>query len=175
MNTKDILKANLFDIKEVLDSLKVEFWLSLGTLLGAVRDKDFVDGDLDIDVGIWPYFTDDRIWKELVSQKGFELVERRIVNDKAMEYKMRRNGIPADLDFWYVRGDYCYNGKKGISIVLPSRVFEKFALYEFLGKTFLVPHPPENYLESLYWDWKMPVKSSNFREYIKAIKYDWEI
>ena len=41
---------NLSDVKGVLDSEGVTFWLSAGTLLGAYRDGDFIPGDDDIDI-----------------------------------------------------------------------------------------------------------------------------
>jgi len=44
---------SLKQIKEVFDKLDIEFWLDLGTLLGAVRDGKFISWDNDIDLGMW--------------------------------------------------------------------------------------------------------------------------
>ncbi|GAI17296.1 unnamed protein product, partial [marine sediment metagenome] len=38
-------KQDLLEIKEILDRLKIKFWLSDGTLLGAVREKNFISYD----------------------------------------------------------------------------------------------------------------------------------
>jgi len=44
------LIQNLIDVKEVLDSNNVPFWLEHGTLLGAVREGKIISGDNDIDL-----------------------------------------------------------------------------------------------------------------------------
>ena len=45
--TKDLL-----DIKRVLDSLGVKLFLGYGAVLGAIREKDWIDHDDDIDIVI---------------------------------------------------------------------------------------------------------------------------
>lgn len=45
-------KSALFDVKEILDDLRVKYWLDEGTLIGAVRHKGFVPWDNDIDISI---------------------------------------------------------------------------------------------------------------------------
>lgn len=47
---KKISKQNLFIIKKVFDKHKIPFRLGYGTLLGAVRDNDFITWDNDIDL-----------------------------------------------------------------------------------------------------------------------------
>jgi len=50
---KEQLTKLLLDTKVLLDTYKVEFWLDHGTLLGAVREDDFIPWERDIDLGIW--------------------------------------------------------------------------------------------------------------------------
>jgi phosphorylcholine metabolism protein LicD len=40
-------------IKKIFDKHNIEYWLDEGTLLGAVRDKKFIEWDHDIDFGVW--------------------------------------------------------------------------------------------------------------------------
>ena len=49
----EIAVENLREIKDILDKIGVEFWLDLGTLLGAVRDGKIIEWDNDIDLGTW--------------------------------------------------------------------------------------------------------------------------
>ena len=52
MNKENALKT-LLDLKDVLDSLNIKFWLSDGTLLGFHRESDFISHYHDIDIGIF--------------------------------------------------------------------------------------------------------------------------
>ncbi len=72
----DIKAAERFmlDIKEILDSIGVSFWLWLGTFLGVYRDGGLIPWDSDIDLAV--YFEDlDRIvsCEKMFIDKGFEL------------------------------------------------------------------------------------------------------
>lgn len=50
MKEEAAVKA-LKEVKEVLDSHGITFWLDLGTLLGAIREGQFIEWDSDIDLG----------------------------------------------------------------------------------------------------------------------------
>jgi len=43
-------RTNLLFLKQVFDSHEIDFCLAYGTLLGAVREKNFIVGDTDIDL-----------------------------------------------------------------------------------------------------------------------------
>ena len=44
------VKELLFKTKELLDEAGIPFILAFGTLLGAIREKDFIKNDPDIDL-----------------------------------------------------------------------------------------------------------------------------
>ncbi|MBU1082994.1 LicD family protein [Patescibacteria group bacterium] len=50
-NVVNLLQA-LKELKSLFDSAKINYWLNMGTLLGAVRSNEFIDGDGDIDLGV---------------------------------------------------------------------------------------------------------------------------
>lgn len=52
MKEKTLLKY-LKQIKTILDKHNIEYWLDEGTLLGAVREKKFIEWDHDIDLSVW--------------------------------------------------------------------------------------------------------------------------
>jgi len=50
LNKLEAVKV-LKEVKICLDGAGVEYWLDQGSLLGAIRDKDFIPWDTDIDIG----------------------------------------------------------------------------------------------------------------------------
>ena len=64
----------LKDIKESLDTHKIEYWLDFGTLLGAVRDKKVIpwDGDFDLSTTNLSIVENKSLWKE-INDKGYNI------------------------------------------------------------------------------------------------------
>ena len=77
---------DLRDIKNILDEEKIDFWVIGGTLLGIVRDGDFIKWDNDIDIAIClqpdhTVFDRDTFRKEMASamdkaQMPFEILSQ---------------------------------------------------------------------------------------------------
>lgn len=53
MNQEEESLKTMKTLKEIFDRHKIEYWLDEGTLLGAVREKKFIEWDHDIDFGVW--------------------------------------------------------------------------------------------------------------------------
>jgi len=53
MNAEEKSIETLGKIKKIFDKHHIEYWLDEGTLLGAVREKKFIEWDHDIDLGAW--------------------------------------------------------------------------------------------------------------------------
>ena len=49
---KEKAKVILLELHELFNTLRLPFFLIEGTCLGAYRDKDFCNGDKDIDIGL---------------------------------------------------------------------------------------------------------------------------
>mgnify|MGYP001318046873 CR=1 FL=1 len=43
----------LSNIIRKIENLGLDYWIDSGTLLGLIRDGDLLDGDKDIDIGVW--------------------------------------------------------------------------------------------------------------------------
>jgi hypothetical protein len=164
MELKQQAEQNLRDIKQILDELKVVFWLDAGTLLGAYRDKDFCVGDEDdVDLCTWEgYLTVRPEITRMAQERGFELL-----HEWQLEICLGRGGSRVDIFFNGKNGTeayrHLYAGTQILRyLVVPSRFYEVLVPYEFKGMQFLIPSPTEEYLELKYGDWKTPVHRGNY-------------
>lgn len=69
-----LAKKALKEVKEVLDTNGIEFWLNFGGLLGAVREGKFIDHDNDIELNAWSQKVTEEQMKSIcktLSKQGF--------------------------------------------------------------------------------------------------------
>jgi len=164
---RDVAKENLLLMKEVLDRRNIKFWLLYGTLLGAVRDKNFIAGDNDIDLGF--YYSDaEEVYNALLKLQtlGFNIF--RVTADSTF-VQISRNGVYIDIVLWNQEhetmwrcGDY-YE---------PHNFFSEFIEWPFLDTTFLIPKKYEEYLRVHYYgeNWKIPDPSCKHAKVCKISK-----
>lgn len=147
---------NLKSLKTILDSRSIHWGLAFGSLLGAVREHDFIDWDEDIDIYVLAEEEDlfkDSLWD--LRDAGFELIryERRGL------YSIRRNGeyidiyvlVKIDDELRYTRGS--------------EYIFEKYLKdqqwIDFKGIQVNIPREYDEYLSLEYGDWRKPVRFFN--------------
>lgn len=90
---------------DILKNNNVDYWLDFGTLLGAVRDGDFIKHDYDMDLGI--LFENEE--KQVILEKelqlnGLEKIREFHKNGKLVEETYSLKGANIDL-FYYVESD----------------------------------------------------------------------
>jgi hypothetical protein len=160
----DFDRANqyLLDLKEVLDNAGVRFFLMFGTLLGAVRDEDFVEGDDDVDIGI---FEEDMTvdkgekYRTEIEKKGYGLYEGGTVDGVYNCFYIQKPGYPCKVDTYAFRkkDDNYYVLKRvngGVwGIKYPAKYFSKLAPIKFKGTDYLTPAPAEEFLEYMWGTW----------------------
>lgn len=177
--THDNAKEILFKTQDVLSKLGINIYLSFGTLLGAVRDKDFIKGDLDVDV----YVKNEKALfdnLEKIKEDGLILIRAR----KHKVYSFRYHNKPGCyIDIYICRktfsiwGVYCFQllGK-----MVPKQYLQDGEI-EFLGRNFRCPRNPEKILEFWYYDtWSIPIAKSDRKytydvssHYYYMIFYKW--
>ncbi len=128
---KEQLTKLLLDAKTILDSYGVAFWLDSGTLLGAVRENDFIPWEKDIDLGIWNLTDDVKIKIAL----EFESRGYKVLNTTS-----HMNII--DNDIWL---DVVYYEQRGEDAVVPLVVLADNFVGRYLGYVRTILSAPRHY------------------------------
>jgi len=158
---KKIALENLISIRNVLISLDCRYFLIDGTLLGLIRDNDFIRYDQDTDIGV---FFDD--FKEGKMQKLItELVELDFYCKDFGDYKdnlelsFERNGVKTDLFFYRPKEDkyifHAFNGNDIIEYEYKKELLDDLVPTMFKGNSFMIPRHAEDVLTAKYGDWRV--------------------
>lgn len=147
----------LSDMKRAFDAKGIEFFLCFGTLLGSVRQGDFLSGDKDIDVGVFSDVHQGEVMDALCRTDAFT-PESRVCAERAVFSVGHPTGVTIDVFTHYRRG-----GGIETAVVNPGEWlwwrFSDFTLREasFIDETFRVPSDCERYLSEMYGpNWRVP-------------------
>ena len=164
---KQQANENLQLLKKILDKNGVTFLLFYGTLLGCVREHDFITHDEDIDLAM---LDEDRqklldSLPELI-ENGFQIAR---YDKRGLLSIIRKNEY---IDFYF----FVPYKEAGIRSCCGSLVFEKslteIAEYDFKGGKYMGPEDYEQHFRLEYGpDWRTPVQYFDFKpSKIKLLK-----
>jgi len=185
-------KAEL--LSELATKLKgTNWWLDYGTLLGAVREGDFIKGDNDVDLGIHAkHMTKELCNKinespklECASGSGdfdkFYKTEVHLIDEDGKRVSVDGKGIFNDIYVYYpVENDYVM-GDCDKYYRTPKEHLDKLTSGTIHGKRFPIPSNAKKLLEFVYGeDWKTPNKGktshanmhTQFMKKLKSYRYD---
>jgi hypothetical protein len=179
----DVIMKDLLDVMKVFENHGVKAYLAYGAVLGAVREKDFIkwDDDIDIDV-IQPIDFGTR--KSIGATLGalgfraqpiaFNVFGHMEMTAMGMNQECRYDGdwetgiivcernFKFSIFFYKQEGDMfvCYpklGGPKLISI--PVKFYDDTDIVTLHKKKFETPGPLKEYLTHVYGkDWKTPIR-----------------
>ena len=158
-------KELLYKIDDCLTSNDLFYWIDYGTLLGAIREHDFIPHDEDIDISM--NVKDANRVPDLMMAYGIKMFakcECVINGEHGIIQRYTYKGVTFDIYFYFInpnRADmYCYSfykipqtEKKRITKVGVEKFtlpYSGFIKIDFLGRQFNIPKEYEKYLLVLY-------------------------
>jgi len=169
---KSLAREALLSLDDIFTQNKITFFLIFGTALGAIRENDFLEHDIDIDIGIFIKDKDkltyaiDTLIKEKIftilkisnSEESITLVYKNIIIDIGF-FKLEKN--------YYIYNDFYENR-------FPRKFLDKLEKIILFDKEFFVPSPAHEYLVHQYGkNWQTPIQEWNyFNKYISKRKLE---
>lgn len=147
----------LLSVKKVLDSNNIKFLLAFGTLLGAYRNKNFIEYDEDVDIAILK--TDKPKIDQLIKNGYFKIYGLEYIrNDANMLYSLKYKNDYIDFYFFLDAGLHyncsIYNVDK-LQFDMPSKI-------KFLGEEYQTFSYIEKFLIDRYGEnWRTPIKNKS--------------
>lgn len=141
----------LTEIMQIFSAAKKTPFLSSGTLLGAVRDKAFIKGDTNINLGL---FAKDMTAVEVESLFANPLFERIVIEADRVSLRHKRSHILIEISL------YTENQKLVSCGTSVHRWWHRpFTVKPsvFLGLDVYIPENPEQYLTERYGNWESPM------------------
>jgi len=179
MISKEQASQNLKDFKAILDKVGIVFYLDCGTLLGAIRDKDFCkddQSDIDLAMSIEYWCKIDELI-EVARRNGFALYHRwdreyylkETGKKTSLQASFRKDGGKIDLFFKDKKGSFNWHTVfKGMEVVyqrVPSEFVEELGTCMFYGVEYNIPKMIDEYLRCKYGDYNIKVYRSDFSCY----------
>lgn len=146
------MAENLWEFQKVMDAHGIKFVLTLGTLVGALREHTFIINDNDVDVMcLWPDYPKMASVIHDMQRRLFFVPEGCPIHDT----NFIRNG--EKIEVWWM-------GEVGGSLIYQPRFtlpkpewFHDTIDYKFLGTTFQIPRDYDGFLQYVYkCDWRIP-------------------
>ena len=164
---KDDAKFMLSTIKRVLEQNGVHFLLNFGTLLGAVRDHDFIGHDYDIDLAMHVKYREKFL--ELIPELHKLNIKLCRYFYKGTIYSFYYKGIVTDFNIVFEPPfPYKFWFYQTLEKLYPKRFTKETDYLEFLGEQYEVPKNPERFLEYMYGrNWRIPQKGVHARLFPK--------
>ncbi|NQW19811.1 MAG: LicD family protein [Chloroflexi bacterium] len=155
----------LKEAKRLFDQLGLAFFLRHGTCLGAVRDKAFIEWDDDLDLGSVTGLhglTEEKVYEAAEFFKNHGYSAEVIDSELHLSVDLKKSGVQMDWTCYRIIDGNIYQWPV---VKIPARLHENLKPIEFLGETFHVPNPPEEYLTLKYGpDWMTPKKAGEFEQ-----------
>tara|TARA_S200000501_G_C20712046_1_gene694454 strand:- start:368 stop:982 length:615 start_codon:yes stop_codon:yes gene_type:complete len=160
------------EISEALDELKISYFLIGGVLLGAKRDKKFIEWDWDVEINLLMNDLNNNFEKILskLLEKNFKIEDcRKTSEDSKINFYKNYN---KDVTGYTISGwnhdklnGRIFRNRSGF----PDHFIKEFEMIEFYEKKFKAPSPIDEYLSYQFGDdWKIRKRTDNKTSYMTS-------
>ncbi|NMA75170.1 MAG: LicD family protein [Bacteroidales bacterium] len=166
----------LRDVTVVLEEANITYFITFGTLLGAVRHKGFIPWDTDVDIGILRQDSKKahKILKLKLGQKYF--ISEDFPNMTRINFS-RTNTLHCDLEIWEEReervifdspsGNYYEFAKADVLPAKPYKIYDLTVMGPATDN-FLTGSYGDDYMEIGYKQWKANDKGHAIADFASA-------
>jgi lipopolysaccharide cholinephosphotransferase len=169
-------KKGFLEICKILDNLNIFYFIQGGALLGARREKKFIEWDWDVEISLYDYDfikNFDDIIKNL-SLDNFSIIKLEKYNNQKIDcYK---EFSPEATTFTLLSWSYSKKNKNYYrsKFKIPEYFLNKYDEIFFYGKKFYTPSPMDDYLSYQYGNWKIRKRTANKQEYLTGLYFKKE-
>ncbi|WP_418179600.1 LicD family protein [Aliarcobacter lanthieri] len=150
----NVCKENLLIFKQIMDNNNIPFGLIFGTLLGAVRENNFIKYDEDVDI----FLLDELREYILEILFEFEKFGFQVARYSDSLLSLIRNNDYIDIYFF----KEISSNRRCMNYIYPSYYFSKLIKYNFLDTEFYISKEYLKFLEEIYGkDWHIPKKNAH--------------
>lgn len=159
--------AVMLEIDKIFKDIKLQYWISFGTLLGLYRDKDIIKGDNDIDYSCLSgeLLRKHKLLIRALKKKRYKI--REISEKKKYKIIATKRGAPLAVGIagFRAKGKYRIRNKWRI----PTKYFGKGTV-TYKNHKFPCHSPIKAYLSWVYSNWKVKMpKSKGNKLYTKKV------
>jgi hypothetical protein len=157
---KKTAKENLELFCKIMNKTDIKYGLIYGTLLGAVREKNFIEHDEDSDVFVLHEYKD-RFLRLIPEFKEVGITPVRYIDDVV---SLMRNDDYIDVFFFKKKKKYGLKKIRSLNndYEIDAKYLENTVQINFLGFKTYIPEKPEDLLKKVYGkDWRIPIKNCN--------------
>lgn len=144
----------LVEAADILDSLGHPWWLGSGTALGFARENGFIPHDTDLDFEMVGE-PDSPVLEEV--RRAFESKGFAQLRYMSFQRALIKRGVIVDVYFWYQRDLELLCDTEWGRMRQPAHLFDNLLMWDFEGRKYPMPNPPEEYCRMRYGDdWRTP-------------------
>ena len=157
----------LKELSEILKKKKIKHFITGGTLLGAIREQQFIKWDWDVEITILTdqVFNLKNKLNKLFIDNGFKVI-KRIDKFENLKWELSKYNCTYEIIGFYKDGKWMYRLGKGMRV--PAVFFSKQSKLFFLGNLYKTVSNPIKYLEFCYGDWQIPKRTYDKKKYLTS-------